>query len=358
MLGGVGALTLLASLGCEGDASVTIGVASGTAFVDAARLAAEEILAAEPIPGLDTIILVEEAGSTTPAIRDAERLVGTPGLIGVVGHASSASSLAAARIYNDRHVVQIAPAATAEAYRGIGPYSFRLVPADDRQGAFLAAYVDSVLPDRGRLALIYVNDDYGRGLRSAVAQRLRSSGVDLVLDLPYVDAADDQVDFSHVLDAVEASAPDALLWLARAASLDEFLGLLRGAGLQIPVIGSDAVASAVQIPDVDGRWSGVKYVDFLDVAGTEPLRAFRERYRARFGVDAGGLDALHYDAMALLLAGVRAGHRTGEDMREYLLSLGRERPPFEGITGPIAFGPGGEVERSYVMLEVAPVGSR
>jgi ABC-type branched-subunit amino acid transport system substrate-binding protein len=250
--------------------------------------------------------------------------------------------------------VQVAPTTTATAYGEMGPYSFRLVPTDDRQGAFLARHVASQLPDGGRVAILHVSDDYGRGLRSAVVEGLRSSAIAVVVDLPHVDGDPDEIDFGHAVGAVQAASPDRILWLARAGTLNRFLGLLRAAGVEAPVIASDASASAVQFPNDDGRWNGVRYVDFVDINSTTALRDFRSRYRARFGGDVGGLEALHYDAMSLLLEGVRAGSRTGDELRAYLLSLGRERPSFKGITGLISFEPDGEVDRPYVMLEIAP----
>jgi hypothetical protein len=54
--------------------------------------------------------------------------------------------------------------------------------------------------------------------------------------------------------------------------------------------------------------------------------------------------------MRLLLSGVRAGAGSGEEMRAYLGSLGRERPPFPGLSGPVVFDSLGDVARPYTVL--------
>jgi hypothetical protein len=62
----------------------------------------------------------------------------------------------------------------------------------------------------------------------------------------------------------------------------------------------------------------------------------------------------------MLLQATRDGARTGAEIRAWLESLGRERPAYEGITGPIRFDENGDVDRSYVLrpvLEAEPVAS-
>ena len=48
---------------------------------------------------------------------------------------------------------------------------------------------------------------------------------------------------------------------------------------------------------------------------------------------------MSYDALMLVAHAVReVGARRGV-IRDYLLSLGRTRPPYQGVTGPITFTP-------------------
>ena len=49
---------------------------------------------------------------------------------------------------------------------------------------------------------------------------------------------------------------------------------------------------------------------------------------------------MFYDAVMLLGLAVREGAVSRAGVAEYLSQLGRERPPYRGITGPIAFTPG------------------
>jgi branched-chain amino acid transport system substrate-binding protein len=345
-LTGVGLALLAGACGSQED--VLIGVANSSITVDAARLAFADA-AAGGLAGVDTVMVAEGTNEAGPAIGMAQLMVADHGVIGVVGHSNSSASLAAAGIYNERQVVQVAPTSSATVYSQAGPYSFRLVPPDEGQAGFLVEAVAAAFPAGARIALVYVNDDYGRGLRNAVRVELPDRPGEIVLEVPYLERDIESAQIEQAGQALRAAAPDVILWLGRGSTLEQFLPTLSAVVPDAMILGADGVASGRQLDAQDGRWNGVRHVDFLDMQGTPALREFAARYEARFGRAATASDALTYDATRLLLAGVVAGARTGPMLREYLLSLGRSRPAYEGITGPISFDERGEISRGYVL---------
>ncbi len=335
-----------------GDAPVpVVGASSSPPHMNAVRFAYSEIAPGSGI-AVDTVFVTGARNNAAPALHVSERFAATDGLIAVVGHSNSAASLAAAPIYNDHEIVQLAPTTSAPAYSMAGPYSFRLVPPDDRQGAFLARVLEDSLADGARVALTYVNDDYGRALRGATVAALAADegGPELVLDLPHLEnlasAPDSMV--AYLVGSVVASRPDAVLWLGRASALNAVLPDLRAdLGSETEIYGGDGLNGARTLATSAAAWAGVCFVDFLDVNATATGRAWASRYRERYGVEPQGGEALAYDAMALVLAAVADGARSGQEVREYLVSLGRDRPPYEGVSGPIAFNEGRSVLRRY-----------
>ena len=312
------------------------------------------VLVAGAVPGLDTVMMPESRSLAAPAIETARRLVAVPGMAAVVGHSNSAASLAAAPIYNDHEVVQIAPTASAPAFSRAGRFSFRLVPSDERQGRFLAEYVGEALPGGGRLAVVYVNDDYGRGLRAALLANLDIERFPVVVELPHVEHEVQDADAAYAAGALRAARPDVVLWLARGATLARFLPNIRAVLPGVPIVGGDAVEAGGLRGDPRELRGDLRSVAYVDLDATEALRSFKRRYRERFGRDPAGPDALTYDAVRLVMAGLKAGARTGRDLRAYLMSLGRGSPPYPGLTGPIVFDDAGDVERSYVLTTMGP----
>lgn len=356
-----GTLLLSALLGCRPEPPVTLGVALSAQFVDATRLALADAAAQGDLPPVDTVLLAEFSNRAALALEMVDAFLARPGIAAVVGHSNSSSSLATAPIYNSRQIVQIAPTSTAESFSQAGPFSFRMVPADAQQGHFLARVIDSLYPGGARLAVMFVNDDYGRGLRTAVLASIDTLRYPVVYQQPHTDeelvspTPDREQRVRATIATVVNSRPDIVLWLGRASTFQLYLEVLRELAPVMPVLGGDALASWESPESGRGEWTGVRYADFLDLEATEPLRDFRRRYLGRFGIEAGTPEVLSYDAMQLLLAALRDGARTGEEIRAWLASLGRERPPFQGITGPVAFDDNGDIARSYVLVTVPPV---
>ena len=341
--------TMLAAVvaSCDAGDDPRIGIATNREFADAATLAVADAEAEwGELPG-DTVFALETLTRAAVAIENATELVAR-GVSAVIGHSNSAASLAAAPIYNESRVVQLSPQSSAAAYSQAGPYSFRLVPPDDRQGAFIARTLRE-MPGIERIVVLYVNDDYGRGLRSSLMGALGTGAPRVVAEAPHLEASAVRPEDLDLARRVVADAdPDAIVWLGRPLILEQHLPQLLPLLGTRPVIGSDAIALA----DRYGRfsiWNNVWYVDFVDMEGTPELAAFGRRFAERFGRHPATSDALTYDATRLLLAALRDGADDGPTIRRWLESLGRSRPAYDGLTGPIRFDDDGDVERSYVL---------
>lgn len=357
-----GPLLLLSFLtACEpsrDEGPVVLTVAAGSSFLEGARLALEDGLAAGPIPGLDTILIPEPTTRSDVALMHAEDLVTIPGLSAVIGHASSTSSLAASQIYNDHEVVQIAPTSTTPVYSQAGPFSFRMVPSDAWQGQFLADAVADAFPDGARLAVFFVNDDYGRGLRAEFRAHLDTERYPLVVDIPHLENDVGPVDVANGVAAAVEARPDVVVWLSRGPVLQMFLSDLRRELGGISIYGGDGIGIATPATYEIELWKSIFYSDFVDPKATPALRGFSERVRERTGRPVTTSEILSYDAMALLLAALRDGRRTGPEIRDWLDGLGRERPPFQGISGALSFDDNGDVERSHVLRTFDEAGAR
>jgi branched-chain amino acid transport system substrate-binding protein len=347
---------LLAVPGCTPAPRITIGTGLSVTFVDAARMAFEEEMARGGLPSLDTLLLSESTNRAEPALEIAARMAATSGMVAVIGHSNSSSSLSASPIYNQAGIVQIAPTATSVQFSEAGSFSFRLAPADPMQGELLAGAIDSLYPDGTRVAILFVNDDYGRGLRAAVLDQLDRERFPVVFDQPHADVerSNDLPFHERAVQTTIAGVADAepglVLWLGRPATFRGYLPEMRRVLGAIPVLGGDALSSYNEEDLASGLWDGVRYADYVDMEGTEALRDFARRFLARQGIAARTAEVLSYDAMGVLLAAVRDGARTGDEVRQWLQSLGRERPPWQGLSGPIAFTERGDVERPYVLV--------
>jgi branched-chain amino acid transport system substrate-binding protein len=355
------AALLALAAGCrDARSAVRVGVVLGPAGVEAAELAMAEIQAAGRSAGTRVelqIVPYLQTSATAPleAIAAAEALANDPAVIAVVGHGNSAASIAAAQIYNAARLPQLAPTTTAPLYGDAGRYSFRLVPDDTHQARFLARVLlaDSA---RRRVAVVYVNDDYGRALWKALRDELRATRIELVSETPILEAWLPSV-LELTAVAVAEARPQTVAWLARPNQLRQFRPAFREhlAG-DVPFLAGDATDDAMVYSD----WRdfvGVRFVRFVDPEAPLPaFQRFRARYRSETHEEASSDAVLAYDGVKLVGDAILQGARTRAEVLAYLESLGHRRPPYRGVAGPVAFDRRGDMERRYMLAEVGADG--
>jgi branched-chain amino acid transport system substrate-binding protein len=345
--------------GCGGDRGpIRLGVALGLHEAGtmpmrlAAQLAVKEINAAGGIAGRPlSLVERDDHGSTDSAVAVAQSLYDSD-VSAVIGGAYSGVTLAAAPVFNGgrRPVVQISPSASSPLLTQAGDYTFRLCPSDLAYGAALAQFAS----DRGmrRAAVLYVNDEYGRGVRQTFAAEFSRLGGEVL-----------------ELDPFLAARPDAGPYLARiaeerraqvivlAANQEEGLPVLsqiRAARLGLPVIAGDGMVGAERTSPA--MMEGVFVSSGYLVGGPAAInRRFVAAYR-KANPGAGPPDqgaAASYDAVYLL---ARVLRETGPDrnrIRATLARVGNGAPAYDGVVGRVMFDAAGDVPSLRAQIGVA-----
>jgi branched-chain amino acid transport system substrate-binding protein len=275
-------LSLLALAACGGEPrSVVIGVVLSEGGLAGGQMAVADANA-DPRAARAKLRLeaapFEQSSSTSPltAIATADSLGRDPRVVGVVGHSNSGASIAAAQIYNTHRLTQLAPTTTAPLYGEAGPYSFRMVPDDTQQGRFLASVLTAD-PAVRRLAVVYVNDDYGRALWKALEAALRGSRARVVSQTPILEKWDTTA-MALAARSVADARPDVVVWLARAADLEAFRGAFLPLAPGTEFLAGDGIDSAELFRPDNRPFRGVTFVRFLDPEQPDSaLQSFRAR---------------------------------------------------------------------------------
>ncbi|MEX2177888.1 MAG: branched-chain amino acid ABC transporter substrate-binding protein [Gemmatimonadaceae bacterium] len=342
---------------CGSREPIRIGIVLDGDGIHGATLAAADINASGGIDG--RALELRLAGGQTDnlarnALAPAESLAADLSILAVVGHTNSAASLSAARIYNANRVVQIAPTSTAPMYSHAGPYSFRMVASDRHQADFLGRA--AISPSPRRIAILYVNDDYGRGLRNEVVRYLKTHGVVPVYEAPYSEGTR-FTGIEGVASAIVASRPQVLLWLGRAPELILLLPEVRARSSGIAVLASDGFGRP-PAGDLAIAVQGVRYVRLLDPGNSrEAVQRLRSEYEKRWQRELTDQYLLAYQAVQVLAEAIRTSGPDREAIRTYLSGLGSTRAPFDGMLGPISFDANGDAPGQYFLLEVPPADS-
>jgi len=329
--------------------------ARGVSMRLGAELAVAEINRAGGVGGRRLQLLIQDDSAKPElAVAAARTLYADARVMAVVGHLTSAATLAAAPIYGGgrRPLPVISPSASAPAVRDAGPYVFRVCPTDVAHGTALAAFARRRLGARSA-AILYQNDEYGRGIRGTFAEEFVRLGGRLASDDPYVP---DLPSFEPYLRRLQQrGGADVLLIAGTAAAAQRILPTLDTVGIRPRVLGGDALAGLETAQNADGVLTSTAY---LPDAPSERNQAFVAAYRAAYGeqpLDHRGAAA--YDIVYLLARALDAVGPGRRRLRDYLAGVGTVSPPFEGVTGRIAFDPEGDVPTKTVVLGVVRQGA-
>ena len=292
---------------------------------------------------------VADSETSDGALALAATFVADPAVSIVVGPSNSRHALATAPAYNAAGLAQLVPSATSRRLRDAGPATFTLAPDDSVEGEFLARFASRDLGAR-RAVVFYINDEYGEGLREGIEASFVSEGGAVLASYP----VGDEVDIATLVDAAfRRGRPDVVLVAARSQETGLILRAARAIAPRVPVVAGDGAYLPAQLRRSAGDdLSNLYVVAFWVYDSTDAAhRAFAERVRGIFHADPMPEDALTEDALVLAtLARLAAGPDRGA-VRRWLAGLGRERPPFQGLTGKISFGPGRELPLTMVRFQ-------
>lgn len=354
-------LLLLAACSAERE-PIVVGVvgpfsqARGESMRLSAELARNEINAAGGIHGRPIeLVIRDDSASSDVAIRLAQELYDDDRVVAVIGHLTSVTTLAAAPIYNggDHPVVEISPSASSPLVSQAGPWTFRICPAEQTHGARLAEWAWNNLGMR-RVAILYENTDYGRGVRGAFTDHFLRLGGRVLTQDPYLVG---QAEVNPYLTRLMALADVHGVMLAGSRAEGEtILARMRALGVRLPLLGGDGLVGLERSQDLQSTLN-ISMMYLPDQPG-EKNRVFVSAYRAAHGdrlPDHRG--ASTYDIMHLLARGFAEGALSRPAVREYLAGVGTSSPAFEGVTGTIAFDDNGDVPGKTVVVGMARGGS-
>ncbi len=303
------------------------------------RVARDEIRSWEPAAPPIRIVYdsIVQGDPADVEVERAQRMVETPGLVGVVGHGGSRGSLAAAPVYNAAEIPQIVPTGTSRLLADAGRWTFALAPNDSVEGAFMGRFIDERLGARS-VSVFFVNDEYGEGLRQAVATELDRRGIEILDQIP----VNPNTDFEAVVDAsLQRALPDVIVSAARHVATGRIARIARTHAPAIRVVAGDGALFLPALVEIAGAAAASIHVVafWLPDASDPAARAFVRRYRRIVGEPPVSADAMSHDALMLLAHAAREVGPDPPGIRDYLLELGRNRPPYRGVTGPISFTP-------------------
>lgn len=322
----------------------------GAAELHAARLAVHEVNANGGVDGRTLRLRVTDDSCTeNGAVLAAQALHDDPSVVAVVGHVTSGTTIAAAPVYGGggHPVAVVSPTASSPALSGINPYVFRVCPNDLSYGPALAQFAFQRIGAR-IAGIIYLNDDYGRGVRQAFAREFTRLGGVVLEEDPFLQTTRSVEPY---LSRMRAAGVGVLILAADVPGAELVLHDMRALGLRWPVVGGDAMVG-IEADSTLAEGVRVATAYLPDRPGDKNAAFVLDYFRATKGERPNDVAGLTYDAVQLVVQAVKTVGTNRQAIRDYLATIGAQRPAFAGVTGPIAFDSSGDVPDKPVTMAV------
>jgi len=354
-------------LGCSRDRAsgaaaktddVVIGVAWPWAahpeirFGEGLQMALDEVNASGGVNGHPLRLRKEDDRASVDSGRMvAQRLSTDPKVVAVIGHLQSYVTIPAAAIYDANGVVLLAPTATdpeltGHAYKRV----FRTTFTNKSVGRHMAEY--AAAQGYKRVAIYYVRDDYGRGLSNAFEERATDDGIAVVARQSYdPEGSANEAAFSATFNKWKTIDADAIFVAGEVPLAGTLVARARAAGLSLPVIGVDAMASGALMTAGGTAVEGTVVPAVFHPSETrDEVRSFVAAFTKRYGVAPDAGSALGYDSVWLLANAIRTAHSSKPDDIARALHAS---PGTNGVTGHLAFDASGDLtDRPLVKMVV------
>lgn len=353
------ALSSLASAVAQADQTVLIGLAGpltgpsariGKDLENGARLAIDQANAKHPTINGEAVTfkLVSEDDQSDPrtAVTVAQRLV-DEGVVGVVGHWNTGTSIPAARVYHDAGIAQVAPVATGHAYTQQGfDTSFRIMGHDDDGGQVAGNYALNTLKAK-RIAVIDDRTAFGQGLADQFVKAIEAGG-GKVVGREYVD--DKTIDFSAVLTNIRSQNPDLIFFGGVDSQAAPLARRIKQLEIKAPLMGAGGFVSQTFLELAQNEGEGVIALEpGLAIAQMPGGKAFEQAYKERYKANIELHAPFAYDGVGVLVAAIEKADSV--DPQKYLPVL--RAISYPGVTGTLAFDAEGNLKKpSFTVYQV------
>jgi branched-chain amino acid transport system substrate-binding protein len=280
----------------------------------------------------------------------AHRIAADPHVTAVIGHLQSYVTAPAAAIYELGGLLLIAPTATDPALTSHGHRRvFQATFTDRDAGRQLAELARARFT---RVAICYIRNPYGRGLANAFEERGSEIGLDIVARHSY--DAGEQIGtrtFEATVREWSSLELDAVFLAGEVPSAGLFVAEARKQGLDVPILGGDAIGSPSLFATAGQAAEGMVVAGFFHPDEPRPeVQRWKAAFEQRFGGAPDAGSALGYDVIQLLARAMRHAKSSEPDRVAQAL---HQLPPWDGITGSFRFdAQGAAVGRRLVKMVV------
>ena len=325
------------------------GATSGTNFKNGIELAVKEINASGGILGRQIETSTADTQSNPGVAKGLVTKAIDDNVFAVFGPVFSGSIMVSMAETRRAEVPNFTGGEAAAITKQGNPYIFRTSFTQDTAMPKVARYIAQQLKAK-TVALIYVNNDYGKGGRDAIMKSLDALGVKVIAD---ISTDQNQIDFSAPVQKAKQANADAIFVYTNEEESARALRELRKQGVTKP-IGGETTLVGQKVIELAGEAANgaVAHVGLTVDAPIPAMRAFRARFEReyKYVTDHNGIKG--YTGIYLLKAAIeKAGKFDRKLVASTLHGLHVSAAQHPGVIMDVSVDANGDLDRASFLVE-------
>ncbi len=314
------------------------------------ELAKEEINNAGGLHGLPVELIYEDSkgGDPKEALSAYQKLTAFQPLTALLTWGSGVG-IALTNFSNQDHVIQMGIATASPAYSTPNDYTFRDYPSSVSEGAFLADLVFNQL-HYSKIAILYINNDYGLGMKKAFSKKYSELGGTIVAEEAFDKGT---TDVRTELTNIQSTQPQALFLTTYPLEGAIIVTQAKELGLKLPFIASTAILGGKGFFDVAGNSAEGLLASRQKFDPSDPnptTQTFTKLYKTKYGTDPNIYSVWAYDGLKVLASAMKICEDPKDTLciKDQLLAT-RDYP---GAIGKISFDKNGDIQADFQVFVV------
>jgi branched-chain amino acid transport system substrate-binding protein len=325
------------------------GTTSGTNFKNGVELAIKEINATGGILGHRLESYTVDTQSNPGVAKGLAQKAVDDGVFAVFGPVFSGSILVSMAETRKAEVPNFTGGEAAAITKQGNPYIFRTSFTQDTAMPKVARYMANTLKAK-TVAVIFVNNDFGKGGRDAIVKALEPLGVKVTTD---ISTEQSQVDFSAAVLKARQANTDVVFAYVNEEESARLLRELRKQGVTKPIVGETVLTSQKVIELAGEAANGaVAHVGLTVDAPLPSIRAFRAKFEKeyRYVSDHNGVKG--YTGVYIMKAAIeKVGKVDRKAMAQAMKGLKIKAAEHPGVLMDVSFDANGDLDRESFLAE-------
>jgi branched-chain amino acid transport system substrate-binding protein len=322
------------------------GTTAGTLFKNGVELAIKEINATGGILGKKITYTSEDTQTNPGVAKGLTQKAVDNDVFAIFGPVYSGSIMVSMAESKRGEVPNFTGGEAAAITQQGNPYVFRTAFGQSISFPKLARYINTKSKS---LAVIYVNNDFGKGGRDTIAKLLEGSPTKIVADIS-TDAG--QVDFSAAVLKAKQTNADAVFIYVNEEESARLLRELRKQGWNKPMIG-ETTLTGQKVIELAGEAANGAVAHVGLTVEAPPLKAFGARYKAEYKAESDHNGVKGYTGVYILKAAIeKAGKLDRKAVAQALKNNCFSTKQTPNILLDVCFDDKGDLDRESFLVEV------